>query len=412
MNGLYSAAMGRILKLRGINIWYKRGNRPLIMFGFVLVFLFLLSYLTSDSCSGEKCNGNVPYITTFQQNHWRNTTKKRILRWTGFFSDKTWEGIDDRLFRRCKVQSCTMTNDRSLLDDSDAILIHVGALWKVVGALDLPQSRLPFQRWIIYNVEPPPRTPIGFGQLAGLFNWTSFYRLDSDVPVFYGGYVRHNRVPYATNVSGKNFAARNYQLAAWMSSNCYDFGRRRLFINDMKQRLPEFDLYGKCGGTRCPETICREVLSRYKFFFAIENSLCRDYVTEKFWAALERRQIPIVRGNIDYAKIAPPHSFINADDFGSGKDLSDFLLRLSRNEDEYNKYLKWTERYDVYGEIEARREYFCDLCEALHDKSRPTQVYSNLDGWYNDELETCPQWMLGNQISRFIDGIKITLGLM
>ena len=78
------------------------------------------------------------------------------------------------------------------------------------------------------------------------------------------------------------------------------------------------DLYGACGDKKCPMTKCTDTISNYKFFFSFENSNCRDYISEKFWAALQRRQIPVVMGGAspeDYAKIAPPHSFIHVDDF-------------------------------------------------------------------------------------------------
>ena len=66
------------------------------------------------------------------------------------------------------------------------------------------------------------------------------------------------------------------------------------------------DLYGSCNNRRCPETICSDTISNYKFFFALENANCRDYITEKFWSALARHQVPVVLGGMssdDYRKV-------------------------------------------------------------------------------------------------------------
>ena len=54
----------------------------------------------------------------------------------------------------------------------------------------------------------------------------------------------------------------------------------------------------------------------YKFVIAFENSMCWDYITEKFFYNLQLNIIPIVldlHGN--YARVAPTNSYINALDF-------------------------------------------------------------------------------------------------
>ena len=35
-----------------------------------------------------------------------------------------------------------------------------------------------------------------------------------------------------------------------------------------------------------------------QFYLAFENSHCQDYITEKFWRALDKGIVPIVMGNI------------------------------------------------------------------------------------------------------------------
>jgi hypothetical protein len=55
----------------------------------------------------------------------------------------------------------------------------------------------------------------------------------------------------------------------------------------------------------------------YKFYLSFENSVCEDYVTEKFWKVLDYSIIPVVLGGANYSKFAPTKSYINARDFGT-----------------------------------------------------------------------------------------------
>lgn len=49
------------------------------------------------------------------------------------------------IFFSHQVNKCTMTNDRSLLDESDAVLFHVGALWNYWRGAKMPDRRHSFQ---------------------------------------------------------------------------------------------------------------------------------------------------------------------------------------------------------------------------------------------------------------------------
>ena len=88
------------------------------------------------------------------------------------------------------------------------------------------------------------------------------------------------------------------------------------------------DIYGDCGTHKCPEDVgCFQYISdTYKFYISFENSLCKDYVTEKFFQAMSHDILPIVYGGADYSEIAPPKSYINVlPDFEKPKDLATFL---------------------------------------------------------------------------------------
>ena len=58
-------------------------------------------------------------------------------------------------------------------------------------------------------------------------------------------------------------------------------------------------------------------------FHPSQSRYCEDYITEKFYRNLYNADIvPIVFGGGDYARDAPPNSFINVDDFKDAKDLA------------------------------------------------------------------------------------------
>ena len=67
---------------------------------------------------------------------------------------------------------------------------------------------------------------------------------------------------------------------------------------------------------RSKDDKCLQMLSTsYKFYLAFENSLCADYITEKFWKVLDYNVIPVVVNGVNMTKFAPPNSYIDLKDF-------------------------------------------------------------------------------------------------
>lgn len=64
----------------------------------------------------------------------------------------------------------------------------------------------------------------------------------------------------------------------------------------------------------------------YKFYLSFENSLCDDYVTEKFYNALLYNTVPIVFGGANYSKLAPKNSYIDVRNFTSSNDQTSSSL--------------------------------------------------------------------------------------
>jgi len=86
----------------------------------------------------------------------------------------------------------------------------------------------------------------------------------------------------------------------------------------------------------------------YKFYFAFENTIADGYTTEKLYSSLTWGPIPVYLGNPMIMNITKTPSFINVHDFRSPKALSDYLIFLSKNPEEYNKYHEWRRSPDQF----------------------------------------------------------------
>ena len=102
-----------------------------------------------------------------------------ILFWTKYYgSDNFIQNHGESIFHLCPevAERCQLTNNRSLIHKSDAIIFHIRDL----DINDMPKYRSPEQRWIFFLIESPRHThkeeilknlPPEF-----LFNWTLTYR--------------------------------------------------------------------------------------------------------------------------------------------------------------------------------------------------------------------------------------------
>ena len=81
----------------------------------------------------------------------------------------------------------------------------------------------------------------------------------------------------------------------------------------------DIDIYGgnSCSKLKCSGNCMDMVNTTYKFYLSFENSLCKDYITEKFWKVLPYNVIPIVLNGVDMSTLAPYHSYIDIKDFPS-----------------------------------------------------------------------------------------------
>lgn len=220
---------------------------------------------------------------------------KKILFWNEAYGSKSYDiGIGSDVFRKagCRTWQCETTDNRDGVDQFDAIVFHLRS-WT---PSDLPDKRSPHQRYVFWSMESPAWRYVDTNQMSRFFNWTMTYRWDSDVVRPYGWIEPTGSVPLhpdeatleqsirSAQKTGKNYAEGKTKMAAWFVSNCASFSGRAELVERL-QRYVDVDVYGDCGTKICPrkrEDDCRiKAARKYKFYLSFENSLCRDYITEK-----------------------------------------------------------------------------------------------------------------------------------
>ena len=230
------------------------------------------------------------------------------------------------------------------------------------------------------------------------FNWTLTYRLDSDFPLLYNRIDQIAPLPTADLDSYiKEFGRRNAEkysrgktkTAAWFVSNCETRSLREKYVEALrKDHNVRVDIYGSCGDLKCgreKEESCWETVRReYRFYLSFENSLCVDYVTEKFFAAMSRDVVPIALSGANYSALgAPPHSHIPVfHEYDDPAELAAKLRHLEADDAAYAEYFWWKDFYEVGDGEMIRAEAFCDICKQLNNPRSPDKVYEDMEDWW------------------------------
>ncbi|CAH8649756.1 unnamed protein product [Heterobilharzia americana] len=246
------------------------------------------------------------------------------------------------------------------------------------------------QLWFTLVHESPLNIRIG-DNLRDKVNFTVSYRLDSSILSPYGIYeplVKSDGPNTRYPLPARNFAKGKSKMVAWFVSNCQSKTPRSVYAHELSRHI-EVDIFGKCGSKLCPrssEKLCFKLLrEEYKFYLSFENSLCKYYVTEKFYLnALQNDVIPIVMGASieEYQSLAPPYSFIHVDQFESPFKLAEYLKYLDGNDTAYNEYFAWRE----HGEVKNwHGDPHCEICLLAHTVQylHPSWV-SDVSSWWND----------------------------
>ena len=278
-------------------------------------------------------------------------------------------------------------------------------------------KRNPEQIWIVLSHES---TLYKWGNLFeknpffnNLYNWSMTTSKRSTIyrPFFY---VRPRHVQMNSqeaNDSQLTWQQQPYSFC-WLFSNCQlDWAGRLELGNALIKHLPhKLHLWGT--GFEClDEEAKKNTINhgpfpgrwydlyephqskiRYcKFYLAFENSICSDYITEKFMNSLEAGAVPIVNGWQASYDERIPGSFIHVSEFESVSQLADYLKYLLNNKTAYSEYHTWRRKYTLE---RVELQPVCELCRKLQDfkvnapKSKAISIIFNLET-LNPLLENC-----------------------
>ncbi|XP_053376136.1 alpha-(1,3)-fucosyltransferase 7-like [Mercenaria mercenaria] len=387
-----------------------------IKFGIVLIALVLLVHIIAFyhvgfdkhvQTKGVHFVGEERYIRKLGKG---SAGSYKILYWLPF-NNVNQMNYETKCMETCPVK-CELTDNKEDIDKVDMVNFHLTDLWtenwkiNTKSIIKFPSYRRPDQVWTLTNLEPPPNL---FGNLRvfnGIFNWTLWYRKDATVHLPYGLHKRlnaHKAAEAAKALENRNFFKEKTGEVTGVISNCKDSNRRYRFVKELGGYL-NVTMFGYCYNKICGDPLkhasCDNVTSKYKFYLALENSKCKDYVTEKYWQSLNREQIPIVNWDLKMVNenIPVPGSFISISDFKDVKSLADYLKHVSTNETLYNSYFDWRKQYSISGRCPS-----CIVCQGLHEGRHP-QVIEDLDGWVRNDVCDKVELLnsLGTQLDEFL----------
>lgn len=361
-----------LLKTLLANRWLIR----LIPIAFISLFIFAFSFTYVNVIRRRRsfsfdtlpiCDAKTEAIVTD-----RNYS---VVLWTSYFGEVNHPSFDDSPFDsdRCSYNNCEFFTDREIALQADAIVFHQAD----VNLKDMPKTRRPHQRWVMFNQESPPNSFNLSPAFDGIFNWSMTYHHRDDVIVPYFETCRRETntsedlTVNILNVDDKSWAA------VWFVSNCRTSSNRMSYVKEL-QKYFSVDIIGACSprNIKCPKSNHKSCLDtflpKYRFVLAFENSICSDYVTEKLRNVLPYDVIPIFWGGVDYGRFLPRETFIVASDYPNPKDLARALYRF-RNNELFRRTLAYRKG------IEARGiNWKCRLCEKLNESHGKTTIRYDL----------------------------------
>jgi hypothetical protein len=189
-------------------------------------------------------------------------------------------------------------------------------------------------------------------------------------------------------------------------------------VRELRKHI-KIDIYGNCKNLNSKKDPCanlnykeyknchKNLYKQYKIYLAFENSLCNDYITEKFWNfyqedhIFDSNVIPLVKGakrnqydSIVYSSKNNKPSFIYVDDFKSPKSLADYLNYLISNHSAFAEYFEWKSNIFRDFKISYKRKLkhqkthnpsiFCDVCSMLHNQTfMNSSRAKKISEWFN-----------------------------
>ncbi|CAD6194391.1 unnamed protein product [Caenorhabditis auriculariae] len=391
---------GRIMRIRPASL-YRNVLLGLFGFGVLYGIYSIVAYDDGSHVPLHKPQRHL-YLTVSKDrisDRFDNLAPKRILYWTKVFGQEKHHsalsdcpGLNDR---------CIIDTNRDQISSADAVVFHAADISS--QPLPAPEQRKSSQIYVFNSME----TPNNSGRFAVPNN---FFQLDVDVSVRFG---RHSQVRIFLDSNKKTAESRGFKVQSYfmnpqklkktksgiygLVSNCDTASKREVALAELAKHM-DVTIGGKCANkpglrTICPPyQECLDIFEQYPFYIALENTVCEDYVTEKYWNRVGLPSIPIVMRRRVYEKYFPPKSFIAMDDYRNPKEMAEHLKVLQANETAYAEYFKWRngEWTTAPWNSPGYRNGVCRVCELLwkRDENSTSKSIENVWTWF-DETAKC-----------------------
>ncbi|KAF7633534.1 Glyco_tran_10_N domain-containing protein [Meloidogyne graminicola] len=357
-----------------------------ILIFFLLLILFYFIYYKQESenyifkLSKEEEKQEMPPILI-----WNKCIRQDVPKGIGYIDYPVVVPDNDK----CEY-NCTFTYDRTLEVNASTIIFFIH---RFCLPNEWPKNRREDQNFMMYTVECPAETAQYFDQKLPIYEWinsSATYRLDSSVFMPYDALTKITSETPKEYILEQDYILEKIKnktkFAFQAVTHCNAFSNRDLLTEKLRQ-LIEVNVVGKCfDKIECNNECYEHELNQHFFYLAFENSICHQYVTEKFWYSLRALTVPIVlRRSVFKGMDIPPNSFIAVDDFLSINELVEHLKALKNNIKEYLKYFEWTKTY-------TNRKYgldystTCKICEfATKHFNKKTKSIINLNEFWNEK---------------------------
>ncbi|XP_075999463.1 alpha-(1,3)-fucosyltransferase 7 [Genypterus blacodes] len=277
------------------------------------------------------------------------------------------------------IPRCHLVVQHSFYNTADVVVFHNRELVRGHQKLPLHLPRPPGQRWAWMSLESPEHNG-NLQQYANIFNLTITFRRDADISIPYGELLPRRD---GEDEQGSEVAAPQNKtaLVCWVISNYRKRQKRSQVYKQLRAIIP-VKLYGHWSRRPLSPKALLPTISNCYFYLAFENSVTKDYITEKLWRnSYGGGAVPIVLGASlsDYKAVAPPRSFIHVDEFATIKALGEHLKHLAEDKKRYDEYFRWKQLWRVKL-LADWRERLCRVCSQYNTLPQ-YKVYADLEAW-------------------------------
>uniref|UniRef100_A0A7E4VR68 Fucosyltransferase n=1 Tax=Panagrellus redivivus TaxID=6233 RepID=A0A7E4VR68_PANRE len=293
--------------------------------------------------------------------------------------------------RLTSIQSCsfkcTYTTNRRLVNDAHLTIYHMGADKCAMA----PQPKNTSGLNVFLNMEAPVHRPFYKYVPTDFFDFTVTYRQDSDIPLFYDKLVKLDGKKDNDRWKDsevKTAISKKVDSVLWFVSHCNTASMREIYVEELKMHI-NVNQFGSCNNNGCTKKCADEKINSHYFYLSLENSVCNDYITEKYFR-MRKLIVPIVFDRRVFRGIHT--NLINytifASDYESPKHLANYLKYLIAHPKEYQKYFEWTKIYKKSPQQYFPPSVWCQMCKVAHQvqdgsyQKKPFNIYN----WWGSKM--------------------------